>query len=92
MRSMVEGYGQVVLPSQQQDHSRVPLHHPCGMVPLPVPGRIARPARSTVTGSMAHGNASSPTARWRPTLPSISTATGLMRPTPGSTRASARHW
>ncbi len=39
MRSMVEGYGQVVLTYRRQDHSHVPLHHPCGMVPLPVPGR-----------------------------------------------------
>jgi hypothetical protein len=33
---MVEGHARVV--PIFPDHWRVPLHHPCGMVPLPVRG------------------------------------------------------
>jgi hypothetical protein len=39
MRSMVEGHRRSRLTSLYPAMRHVPLHHPCGMVPLPVPGR-----------------------------------------------------
>ena len=43
MRSMVEGHARVFLRARRgSENSPVPLHHPCGMVPLPRWGRNYR--------------------------------------------------
>jgi hypothetical protein len=39
MRSMVEGHRQLPLLPRRTEHPHVPLHHPCGLVPLPGSGR-----------------------------------------------------
>ncbi len=66
MRSMMEGHQQLFPSPRRSEHLHVPLHHPCGLVPLPGSGRNARnPVHWINTGLMDHGSASWPKPRSR---------------------------